>query len=143
MRVPAAMSSATQYAWLPMTQIDDHLAAMAFHRLLDHLRMRSDVQNVDLMGVAGFCRNCLADWVSEESDGALDRDQVREAIYGMPQSEWKTRHQGEATPEQLAKMDASVALNARLRAHREVRLDEALEGSVPASDPPSICEPGR
>src|SRR5579859_3750780 len=127
-----------------MAQIDDHLAAMAFHRLVDHLRMRADVQNVDLMGLAGFCRNCLEDWVSEASDGAGTRDQAREAIYGMPQSEWKARHQAEATPEQLARMDASVALNARLRAERdEARLDEALEESFPASDPPSMFEPGR
>jgi hypothetical protein len=125
-----------------MAQIDDHLAAAAFHRLVDHLRLRSDVQNVDLMGAAGFCRNCLADWVSEASNGALSRDQAREAIYGMPQSEWKARHQGEATPEQLARMDANVALNARLRAEREARLDEALEDSFPASDPPSMSEPG-
>jgi hypothetical protein len=126
-----------------MTQINDHVAAKAFHRLLDHLRMRSDVQNVDMMGLAGFCRNCLADWVSEASDGALNRDQAREAIYGMPQSEWKTRHQTEATPEQLARMDASVALNKRLRVDQEARLDEALEDSFPASDPPSMSEPGR
>jgi len=102
-----------------MTQIDDHLAAQAFRRLVDHLRMRSDVQNVDLMGVGGFCRNCLADWLSEASDGALDREAAREAIYGMPQSEWKARHQGEATPEQIERMNASVALNERLRAERE------------------------
>jgi uncharacterized protein len=101
-----------------MTQIDDHLAAAAFHRLVDHLRMRSDVQNVDLMGMAGFCRNCLADWLNEASGGALGREQAREAIYGMSQDEWKARHQGEATPEQLAKMDASVVLNKRLRAER-------------------------
>src|SRR5271165_7165107 len=112
-----------------MAQIDDHLAATAFHRLVDHLRMRSDVQNVDLMGLAGFCRNCLADWVNEASDGALTRDQAREAIYGMPQSEWKARHQKEATPEQLARMDASVALNERLNAEREASLDEALAES--------------
>ena len=124
-----------------MAQIDDHLAAIAFHRLVDHLRMRSDVQNVDLMGMAGFCRNCLADWVSEASEGALSRDQARDAIYGMPQSEWKARHQSEATPEQLARMDASIALNARLRADRE--LDEALDESFPASDPPAMSEPGR
>ena len=125
-----------------MAQIDDHLAAQAFHRLVEHLRMRSDVQNVDLMGLAGFCRNCLADWLSEASDGALDRDAAREAIYGMPQSEWKARHQAEATPEQLQRMDASVALNKRLRAEREARLDEALEETFPASDPPAISEPG-
>lgn len=99
-----------------MPQIDDRLAAAAFHRLVEHLRLRTDAQNVDLMGVAGFCRNCLGDWVSEASEGALDRDQAREAIYGMPQSEWKALHQQPATPEQLAKMEASVALNAELRA---------------------------
>jgi hypothetical protein len=125
-----------------MTEIDDHLAAAAFRRLVEHLRMRSDVQNVDLMGVAGFCRNCLADWVSEASGGALDRDQARQAIYGMPPSEWKARHQAEATPAQLARMDAGVALNARLRAERDARLEEELEDSFPASDPPSISEPG-
>jgi hypothetical protein len=126
-----------------MTQIDDHLAAAAFHRLVDHLRLRSDVQNVDLMGTAGFCRNCLADWISEASNGALNRDQARQAIYGMPQAEWKALHQSEATPEQLARMDASVALNERLRAEREARLDEALKDSFPASDPPAMSEPGR
>ena len=126
-----------------MTQINDHLAAAAFRRLIDHLRMRTDVQNVDLMGVAGFCRNCLADWLSEASGGGLDRDQAREAVYGMPQAEWKARHQTEASPDQLARMDASVALNKRLRAEREARLDEALEESFPASDPPAISDPGR
>jgi uncharacterized protein len=130
-----------------MPQIDDHLASMAFHRLVEHLRMRTDVQNVDLMGIAGFCRNCLADWLSEASNGALDRDQAREAIYGMPHAQWKARHQGEASPEQLARMDGSVALNARLRAERQARLDEALDEaldeSFPASDPPAISEPGR
>ncbi|HEY9218119.1 MAG TPA: DUF1244 domain-containing protein [Phenylobacterium sp.] len=99
-----------------MAQIDDRIAAAAFHRLVDHLRMRADAQNVDLMGLAGFCRNCLGDWLSEASEGALTRDQAREAVYGMPQSEWKARHQGEATPEQLARMEASLALNERLRA---------------------------
>jgi hypothetical protein len=125
------------------SSIDDRLAAAAFHRLVEHLRLRTDVQNVDLMGMAGFCRNCLGDWVSEASEGALSRDQAREAIYGMPQSEWKARHQGPATPEQLARMETSVALNARLRAEREARLDEALEDSFPASDPPAMTEPGR
>ncbi len=126
-----------------MTEIDDRVAAQAFRRLVDHLRMRTDAQNVDLMGLAGFCRNCLGDWLSEASDGALTRDQGREAIYGMPQSEWKARHQGPATAEQLARMDASVALNARLRAQKpDAGLDEALAETFPASDPPSRSEPG-
>ena len=124
-----------------MTQIDDELAAKAFRRLVEHLRMRADVQNVDLMGTAGFCRNCLADWLSEASDGVLSRDQAREAIYGMPQAEWKARHQREATPEQLAAMDASVALNKRLKAEQDAKLDAALEQSFPASDPPAATEP--
>jgi len=124
-----------------MPQIDDHLAAQAFHRLVDHLRMRTDVQNVELMGRTGFCRNCLADWLSEASGGALTRDQAREAIYGMPQAEWKARHQTEASPEQMTRMEQSVALNTRLRAEREAKLDQALEDSFPASDPPSATEP--
>ncbi len=99
----------------PSPELEDHVAAAAFRRLVEHLRMRTDVQNVDLMGLAGFCRNCLADWAMEASDGALSRDEAREAIYGMPQAEWKARHQGEATPEQIARMEASIALNARLR----------------------------
>lgn len=101
-----------------MTEIDERLAAAVYRRLVDHLQMRSDVQNVDMMGTAGFCRNCLADWLSEASEGAIGRDAAREAVYGMPQSEWKAKHQGEASPEQLAKMDASVALNKRRQAER-------------------------
>lgn len=92
-------------------EIDDAIAAAAFRRLLAHLRHRADAQNVDLMGLAGFCRNCLADWVSEASNGALDREAARHAVYGMPYSEWKARHQQEATPEQLRRMDESVARN--------------------------------
>lgn len=92
-------------------EIDDKIAAVAFRRLLAHLRHRTDAQNVDLMGLAGFCRNCLADWVSEASGGALDREAARHAVYAMPYSEWKAKHQQEATPEQLRRMDESVARN--------------------------------
>jgi hypothetical protein len=92
-------------------EIDDKVAAAAFRRLLAHLRHRTDAQNVDLMGLAGFCRNCLADWVSESSEGALDREAARHAVYGMPYSEWKAKHQQEATAEQLRRMDESVSRN--------------------------------
>jgi hypothetical protein len=91
-------------------EIDDATAAAAFRRLVAHLRKRDDVQNVDLMGYSGFCRNCLADWVAEGSGGKLDREAAREAVYGMPYGAWKAR-QPEATEEQLARMAASVARN--------------------------------
>ncbi|MGV3769437.1 MAG: DUF1244 domain-containing protein [Sphingobium phenoxybenzoativorans] len=93
------------------TILNDAVAATAFRRLLEHLRHRTDAQNVDLMGLAGFCRNCLADWVAE-ADGGLSRDEAREIIYGMPFAEWKAKHQGEATQEQLDRMKESVAKNA-------------------------------
>ncbi|WP_395613995.1 DUF1244 domain-containing protein [Allosphingosinicella sp.] len=96
-----------------MDGIDDKVAAAAFRRLVDHLRHRQDAQNIDLMGMAGFCRNCLADWLAEASAEAghpLSRDQARHAVYGMDYAEWK-KAQPEATPEQLARMEASVARN--------------------------------
>lgn len=96
-----------------MDEIDDQVAAAAFRRLVAHLRHRSDAQNVDLMGLAGFCRNCLADWVAEasaEQGRPIDREKARELIYGMPYSAWKA-DQPPATPEQLARMEESVARN--------------------------------
>lgn len=97
--------------------LDDMIAAAAFRRLVRHLRHRDDAQNIDLMGLAGFCRNCLSDWVEEASanasGGALDREAAREVIYGMPYAQWKAQHQAEATPEQLARMAESVAKNGR------------------------------
>ena len=93
------------------TILNDAVAATAFRRLVAHLQHRTDVQNIDLMGMAGFCRNCLADWIAE-ADGNLTREQAREIIHGMPFSEWKDRYQTEATPEQLEKMKESVAKNA-------------------------------
>ena len=82
------------------------LEAAAFRRLLQHLNVeRSDVQNIDLMILAGFCRNCLSDWyreAAENADQPMDKDQARERIYGMPFAEWKAKFQKDATPEQLA-----------------------------------------
>ena len=93
------------------TILSDAVAATAFRRLIAHLQHRTDVQNIDLMGTAGFCRNCLADWIAE-ADGDLNRDEARAIVHGMPFAEWKARHQGEATPQQIAKMQESVAKNA-------------------------------
>ena len=95
-----------------LDSLDDAVAAAAFRRLVRHLRHRSDAQNVDLMGLAGFCRNCLGDWVAEASAGALDQAAGRELVYGMPYAQWKAEHQAAATPEQLARMEESVARNA-------------------------------
>ena len=84
--------------------------AAAFRRLLAHLDARKDVQNIELMTLAGFCRNCLADWYREAAQAAgvaMDRDAAREAIYGMPFAQWKVQHQREATPEQLAAFEAA------------------------------------
>lgn len=94
-----------------LDSLDDAVAAAAFRRLVRHLRHRDDAQNVDLMGLAGFCRNCLSDWV-QEADGALSKDAARAVVYGMPYAEWKAEHQAEASPEQLQRMAASVAKNA-------------------------------
>ncbi|WP_407692304.1 DUF1244 domain-containing protein [Rhizorhapis suberifaciens] len=91
--------------------MNDAAAATVFRRLLSHLQHRKDAQNVDLMGLAGFCRNCLADWLAE-ADPALSKEKAREIVYGMPYSEWKAKYQGEATPEQLDRMKESVAKNA-------------------------------
>ena len=86
------------------------LEAAAFRRLLAHLNeQRPDVQNIDLMILAGFCRNCLADWYREAAEQrgiGMTRDEAREAVYGMPFAEFKARHQAEATPEQLAAFEA-------------------------------------
>lgn len=95
-----------------MVEYSDATAAAAFRRLVAHLQHRTDAQNVDLMGLAGFCRNCLGDWLAEASEGALTKEQGREAVYGMPYAEWKARHQAPATPEQLARMEESVKRNA-------------------------------
>ena len=86
------------------------LEAATYRRLRDHLRDHPDVQNIDLMNLADFCRNCLSKWYKAEADErgvALEYEAAREIVYGMPYSEWKAKHQSEATPEQLAKFEAA------------------------------------
>ena len=81
------------------------LEAAAFRRLVEHLRERSDVQNIDLMNLSGFCRNCLSKWylaAAQERGYAMDYETALACVYGMPYSEWKARYQREATPEQIA-----------------------------------------
>ena len=86
------------------------LEAAAFRRLIDHLQTRTDVQNIDMMNLSGFCRNCLSRWYMEAAEEAglqMDKEAAREVVYGMPYAEWKARHQTEATPEQQAQFAAS------------------------------------
>ena len=92
-----------------MTKIDNQLVteleAAAFRKLVDHLRERSDVQNIDLMNLAGFCRNCLANWYQEAANARgleLGKEGAREVIYGMPFKDWQAKHQKDASPEQKA-----------------------------------------
>ncbi|MBX9883545.1 MAG: DUF1244 domain-containing protein [Novosphingobium sp.] len=94
-----------------LDDLPDAVVAAAFRRLVRHLRHRHDAQNIELMGLAGFCRNCLADWIID-AGAPLDKAAAREAIHGLPAAEWKARYQSEATPEQLARMAESVQRNA-------------------------------
>lgn len=87
-------------------RIEIELEAAAFRRLVEHLRARTEVQNIDMMNLAGFCRNCLSNWyqeAAEERGIAVSKEEAREHVYGMPYAEWKVQHQTEATPEAKAK----------------------------------------
>ena len=97
-----------------MTKLDKtlvtELEAAAFRRLVEHMRTRTDVQNIDLMNLAGFCRNCLANWYQEaaaENGLQLTKEGAREVIYGMPFSEWQAMHQTEASAQSKAAFDKS------------------------------------
>ncbi|MGI9404399.1 MAG: DUF1244 domain-containing protein [Hyphomicrobium sp.] len=86
-------------------QVVTELEAAAFRRLVQHLRERTDVQNIDLMNLAGFCRNCLSNWYQDaagEKGIALTKDESREIIYGMPYKDWQARYQTEASPHAIA-----------------------------------------
>ena len=88
---------------------NDAIEAAVFRRLIAHLDSRKDVQNIDLMNLAGFCRNCLSKWYAEaaELEGMnLDKEAAREIVYGMPYEDWKAQYQTEATPEQQAAFEA-------------------------------------
>ena len=96
-------------------QIDEktqtELEAAAYRRLVEHLRTRTDVQNIDLMNLAGFCRNCLANWFQEaagQKGMTLTKDDAREIVYGMPYKDWQAKHQKEATPAQKAAFDTGT-----------------------------------
>ncbi|POF31054.1 DUF1244 domain-containing protein [Roseibium marinum] len=84
------------------------LEAAVFRRLVEHLRGRTDVQNIDLMNLAGFCRNCLSNWyqeAAEEKGLEMDKAEAREVVYGMPYDDWKTKYQAEASADQKAAFD--------------------------------------
>ena len=92
-----------------MDTMDDktrtELEAAVYRRLVEHLRTRTDVQNIDLMNLAGFCRNCLSNWMKDAADAkgvAMSKDDSREVVYGMPYEEWRAKHQKEASPQQKA-----------------------------------------
>ena len=84
------------------------LEAAVYRRLVEHLRGRTDVQNIDLMNLAGFCRNCLSNWMKEAADAqglGMSKDESREIVYGMPYEEWRTKYQKEASAEQKAALE--------------------------------------
>lgn len=94
----------------PLDALDDTIAAAAFRRLVRHLRDRHDAENIELMGLAGFCRNCLSDWIRDAGYEG-DKGAARALIHGMPFDEWKAQYQQDATPEQLARMEESLKKN--------------------------------
>ncbi len=99
-------------------QTEVELKAAAFDTLLLHLRARTDVQNIDMMGLTGFCRNCLSEWLETAAHARgleMSRDAAREIVYAMPYATYRAEHQTPATPEQLARMEASLALNKLMR----------------------------
>lgn len=98
------------------------LEAAAFRGLVAHLQRRTDVQNIDLMNLAGFCRNCLSKWylaAAKERGVGVSPEQAREAIYGMPYDEWKTKYQKEAMADQLRKFEETTPLHAFVSGHQK------------------------
>lgn len=96
------------------------IEAAAFRGLVEHLQRRTDVQNIDLMNLAGFCRNCLSKWymsAAAERGVVMDYEQARQAVYGMPYAEWKERYQTEASAEQQQRFDETMPLHAYISGH--------------------------
>jgi hypothetical protein len=88
------------------------LEAAVFRRLVEHLRARVDVQNIDMMNLAGFCRNCLSNWMKDAADAKglpMSKDESREAVYGMPYKDWQAKYQKDASPEQKAAFEKASA----------------------------------
>ncbi len=95
--------------------------AAAFRSMVEHFQQRADVQNIDLMNLAGFCRNCIWKWykaAADEQGVELTREQAQEAIYGMSYADWKANHQTEATPEQMRKFEETRPLHSEISGHR-------------------------
>ncbi len=96
------------------------LEAAAFRGLVQHLQHRTDVQNIDLMNLAGFCRNCLSKWylaAASERGAKLNYDEARRIVYGMPYEEWRGKHQKESTPEQKRKFEETKPQHAEISGH--------------------------
>jgi hypothetical protein len=114
-RMPQALQSARRRVYLGSNggpAMDDktrtELEAAVYRRLVEHLRSRTDVQNIDMMNLAGFCRNCLSNWMKDAADAkglAMSKDDSREIVYGEPFEQWKAKHQKEASKEQKAAFD--------------------------------------
>jgi hypothetical protein len=91
-------------------KIRTELEAAVYRRLVEHLRTRTDVQNIDLMNLAGFCRNCLSNWMKDAAEAkglSMSKDESREIVYGEPYDQWRAKHQNEATADQKAAFDKS------------------------------------
>ena len=96
------------------------LEAAAFRGLVEHLQRRTDAQNIDIMNLAGFCRNCLSKWymaAADERGIEMDYDEAREVVYGMPYDDWKAKHQEKASPEQQQKFEDTKPLHAKISGH--------------------------
>ena len=122
-----------------MDTMDDktrtELEAAVYRRLVEHLRTRTDVQNIDLMNLAGFCRNCLSNWMKDAADAKglpMSKDESREVVYGLPYEDWRAKHQKEASPAQTAAFDKAKPQHCRRR-----RLNGGAANAPRASPPAS------